>query len=249
MKTAQQHHFFLHDPTLQTLTPKMGQVITLSPEVTTRIATILRLREKELCTLFCKTMATTVELTSISAGKGAKIVATITSVTQHAPLRPEITLICGVTKQPTFEEICFTATQLGVTQIFPIITTKSYTKPYTAKDLQKFRAHAIAAAEQSKQIILPVIHEPQRLSELCADLETSPSAKIMFEADGSPFKTMLSQEAPTNITLAFGPEGGFTPEECVTLEACGFTKTRLCSPILRTQDAVEVGLGIIRCLF
>ena len=249
MKHEQQHHFFLYDPTLETTSLKVGSEITLSQDIATRIAAILRLRIREFCTLFKKDTAATIQLSAILPGKGAKITGTITAIQTPPPLQPEITLLCGVTKQTTFEEICYTATQLGVSNIFPITTTKSYAKAYTPKDFARFEAHMIAAAEQSKQIILPILHQPTTLEALSQTLKTSTSTKIVFETDGNPLKSLLLAEKPTNITIAFGPEGGFTPSECAELFECGFSKMQLCKPILRTQDAVVVGLGMIRSIF
>ena len=250
MKNNQQHHFFLHDPSLKNVIPIIGTEIILGPELSMRIATILRLRPREFCTLFYKSLALKIELTSISPGKGAKVSGRICEITEHAPLTPEITLVCGATKQATFEEICYTAAQLGVTNIFPITTQKSYVKTYSPKDLIKFNAQAIAAAEQSKQIILPIIHEPVSLEALLKTrLSSCASTKIIFETDGTPLRSWFTQGKPTHTTIACGPEGGFTPEECALLEQNNFKKMQLCKPVLRTQDAVEVALGFIRCLF
>lgn len=247
MKQTQHHHFFLHDPTGVCQGKTQGTTITLEAPLSTRIATILRLRAGETCTLFSGSTATTLELTSVTSGKGARITAIITAAAQHAPLQPAITLVCGITKQATFEEICYTATQLGVSYIIPIITAKSYTKPYSTKEMERFAAHSIAAAEQSKQIILPTLHAPQTLDAFATKLPASTSLRMMFEADGTPFRAMLAQEI-SDVVVAFGPEGGFTEHEQALLASRGFIKTQLCKPILRTQDAVEVGLGLIRCL-
>ena len=243
------HHFFLYDASGSTTKLAAGEKITLNPELSSRIATILRLSAGETCTLFANTGETaTLELTSVLAGKGAKVQATVIATSTTAPLQPKITLICGITKQATFEEICYTATQLGVSQIFPVTTQKSYTKAYNAKDMNRFMAQAIAAAEQSKQIFLPKIYAPSPLKAVLQNDFVANSTKVFFEADGQPFSIILHEQI-THLTAAFGPEGGFTNEEGKWLEEAHFKRLKLCTPILRSQDAVEVGLGIIRCLF
>jgi len=249
MSSGNQHHFFLYDATLKTSELLTGAILTLNAELSTRIATVLRLRTGETCTLFANngTMAT-IQLTSILAGKGAKVQGTITKLSQAEPLAPQITLICGITKHATFEEICYTATQLGVTQIFPVTTQKSYTKAYSAKDMQRCFLRTIAAAEQSKQIFLPTLHAPSTLQAVLKHDFIAGSTNILFETDGQPLRKLL-QEKVTHLAVAFGPEGGFTSQECELLTAAHFNKLQLCKPILRTEDAVEVGIGIIRCLF
>lgn len=245
----QEHHFFLHDLANSCGAKTVGSSVTIVGALATRIASILRLRNGESCTLFSGASSITIELTSILSGKRASVTGIITHIEHRKPLTPSLTLLCGATKPATFEEICYTATQLGVTQLIPVITTKTYAKSYSEKDYERFNAHTIAAAEQSKQIILPRIEQPVAFEKLAIKATSAPTLKLMFEADGQPITSLITQKKPEQIIVAFGPEGGFTPAEQTTLAEAGFIKVRLCPSILRTQDAVEVGVGLLRCLW
>lgn len=244
---SQQHHFFLHAPDFD-FTVALRSVTTLPPQTAHRISSILRLREKEHVTLFSGQVSTEIELQSISGGKKSIVTGTVVAIKKHATQTPRITLVCGIVKDGTFEEICYTATQLGVDEIVPLITQRSYTKPYSEKDYARFTALCIAAAEQSKQIILPTLLQPQKFIDYISSPHHA-DMKIIFEADGQPLRTLLSAPAAQSLIVAFGPEGGFSDEEQRLLLTQNFTKLRLCESILRTQDAVEVGIGVIRCLF
>lgn len=50
------------------------------------------------------------------------------------------------------------------------------------------------------------------------------------------------------VTLAFGPDGGFVPEELELLALAGFRAASLCGPILRTEVAVAAALGQLELL-
>ena len=225
----------------------MGSSTALPPQTAHRIASILRLREKEHVTLFAGQVSVEIELQSISGGKKSNASGTIVGLKKHTAGTPKITLVCGVVKDATFEEICYTATQLGVDEIVPLVTQKSYAKPYSEKDYARFKALCISAAEQSKQIILPALLQPQKFTEYFKSPHQA-EMKIIFEADGQPLRSLLSAATAPSLMVAFGPEGGFSDEEQQVLLAQNFTKLRLCESILRTQDAVEVGIGALRSL-
>lgn len=248
MKPSESHHFFIHAPEIATRTLTVGNRIDLPPTIAHRVATILRLKEQESVTLFAEHKCVTIKLEMILGGKKSHVSGTVTHRETKTPLSPTITLICGVVKTPTFEEICFTAAQLGVHRIIPVITEKSYTKPYTEKDFSRFNSICIAAAEQSKQIFLPTLEKPQKFTDILKTTAQNPAQKYLFEADGNSLRSIISKETPSELIVAFGPEGGFSAAEQEMLKTTHFEKLKLCTPILRTQDAVEVGVGALRCL-
>ncbi len=245
---SEAHHFFLHAPELATWDLAVGTRYTLPFQTAHRIASILRLREKECVTLFHKDIAITLELTSILSGKKSTVTGTVIAVETKQPLQPHITLMCGIVKNTTFEEICFSATQLGVARIIPVLTEKSYTKPYSEKDFAKFAAHCVAAAEQSKQIFLPTLEKPLKLADVLKTFSSNQATRYLFEADGSSLRSVVQKETPSELIVAFGPEGGFSTQEQQFLQGNGFEKLKLCTSILRTQDAIEVGIGALRSL-
>lgn len=248
MKTTESHHFFLHAPELASQAVTVGMQLVLPSGIAHRIATILRLKEGEQVTCFVEHLCITIKLNGILSGKKSHAAGTVTAVETKQPLTPTITLICGIVKNSTFEEICFSATQLGVSKIIPVLTEKSYTKAYSEKDFGKFAAHCLAGAEQSKQIILPTLEKPQKLADVLKTFSTKNTPKYLFEADGSSLRSVISKETPSELILAFGPEGGFSKAEQELLTKIGFEKLKLCTPILRTQDAIKVGIGALRCL-
>jgi|GEM_PF-2562986 len=248
MKASESHHFFIHSPEIAHLTLTPGSRLDLPSAIAHRVATILRLKEQESVTLFAGDRCVTIKLEMILGGKKSYASGTITHSETKAPLSPAITLVCGIVKTPTFEEICFTAAQLGVHRIIPVITEKSYTKPYTDKDFSRFNTICVAAAEQSKQIFLPAVEKPQKFTDILKTIPPSSAQKYLFEADGNSLRSVIEKETPSELIVAFGPEGGFSVSEQELLVKHDFEKLKLCTPILRTQDAIEVGIGALRSL-
>ena len=244
----EQHLFFLHEPTLNLASLHVGGTITCSPHTSTRTTTILRLRVGEKVTLFAHNICATITLATVVSGKKSLVTGIVEQIEEKKPFIPNIILVCGMVKASTCEDICYTATQLGVAQIIPIKTDKSYTKTYTEKDFSRFHAQCVAAAEQSKQIFLPQITQPQLFSEIVKKAELT-THSLFFEANGTPLQQSVKAIDPTQtITLFFGPEGGFSTEEQLALETNNGVKTALCKSILRTQDAILLGIGALRSI-
>lgn len=245
----ERHNFFLQCPELRGASPKIGAPFkVMDNALVTRMYQVLRLRPTEHVTFFFDDTSIEIVIDQIECGKKAYAIGQVVQMQQHHALKPEIHLLCGLTKKTTFEEIVYTATQLGVTSIIPLKTTKSYEKIYTEKDYERFCNIMIAAAEQSKQIILPTLAQPQSFENA---LNNARGEKINFDPMGKKLSIQISTWAKTSpqiFTLIFGAEGGLTVAELERVEEAGFEHYLLTPSILRTQDAIEVGVGLLRCL-
>ena len=105
-----------------------------------------------------------VELT----GDTAQIIELITS--QDLELPQPVTLICALPKGNNFDDIVRACTELGVTAIIPAISDRTLLQPSPQK-LQRWRKIAQEAAEQSEQLTIPTIAEPQPLQAVFANFQ------------------------------------------------------------------------------
>lgn len=245
--TTEKHLFFIHEPELELQNLQLQSPIHCSLQTSARISTVLRMRIGEHVTLFSDATCVTIQLTAISAGKKTSVSGIIQKIDIKKASDVKLILVCGVVKSSTFEEICYSATQLGVTHIIPVKTEKSYTKPYSEKEFTKFHAQCVAAAEQSKQISLPTISPVISFTEFEKIIKPNQNL-IFFEADGAPFTQIMEKNTKKDLMVIFGPEGGLSKSEQQKLEFFGAHKTALISAILRTQDAVIVGLGAVQII-
>jgi 16S rRNA (uracil1498-N3)-methyltransferase len=160
-----------------------------------------------------------------------------------------ITLICALPKGNNFDDIVRACTELGVTTIYPAISDRTLLVPSPQK-LQRWRKIAQEAAEQSERLTIPIIEEPQPLQTIFSQLSASNANRYWCEARGN-FPHLLeclqSTTTPitTQITIAIGPEGGWTPDEIDRAIEYDFQLVSLGRQILRTITAPIVALSIV----
>ncbi|MBD2775099.1 16S rRNA (uracil(1498)-N(3))-methyltransferase [Iningainema tapete] len=163
-------------------------------------------------------------------------------------LPASITLILALPKGNGFDEVVRCCTELGVAVIAPVVSGRTLLNPSPQK-LERWRRIAQEAAEQSERSIVPTILEPV---SFITSLSTVTNQRYICEARGD-FPHLLDclddKELLTNntgqITIAIGPEGGWTEKEVECARASGFQPVSLGSRILRAVTAPIVALSIV----
>jgi 16S rRNA (uracil1498-N3)-methyltransferase len=174
----------------------------------------------------------------------AQIIQVIT--TDDLELPQPVTLICALPKGNNFDDIVRACTELGVTEIIPVLSDRTLLQPSPQK-LQRWRKIAQEAAEQSERILIPTIAEPQAVGAIFAQIPDL-SHKYICEARGEhPHLLTCLQSTPLTqpIILAIGPEGGWTTGELDRALKSGFQPVSLGRRILRTITAPIVALSIV----
>ena len=103
----------------------------------------------------------------------------------------------------------------------------------------------IAAAEQSKQFIIPTMHMVIDLKDWKPQ---GSSYSIFFDGGGTPLKEVLHDldRQVDEFIACVGPEGDLTKEEKHQLKDQGFIFCALTPTILRAKQSIAVGLGVLR---
>jgi len=143
------------------------------------------------------------------------------------------------------------ATELGVGRIFPLVTSR--TIPLVEGERESLRIErwlriAEEAAKQSGRTMVPGI---ETIHELTDFVTQSAGARIMlWEGEPTPLREVLKKiDAPGEMTLLIGPEGGFSEGEVLTAQAQGFLVAGLGQRVLRAETATISILSIIQHLF
>ena len=162
---------------------------------------------------------------------------------QSVPL-PEISVLLAIFKFDRMEWAIEKLTELGAARILPVISRR--TEPHLAKAAEKrverWRKIAREAAQQARRLEPPEIASPAPLKR--AIQETIGCRIVLSEVEETvSLKSALSQCQPP-LTLAFGPEGGWTAEELDLFQDSGWTSASLGSTILRTETAVIAAVAI-----
>lgn len=157
------------------------------------------------------------------------------------PVRSKIKLNLGqaIPKGEKFDWLIQKATELGVSEIFPLITERTVVRPGESRSrIQRWNEIADQAAGQSENAFPPLIHPPQGLFNYLR-CEHSGLKLFLHEREGAKsLKEILqTQQNPTEITYLVGPEGGWSQAETKGIEESGFEKVHLGSRILRSETA------------
>jgi 16S rRNA (uracil1498-N3)-methyltransferase len=154
-----------------------------------------------------------------------------------------ITLIVALPKGNGFDEVVRCCTELGVAVIAPVISERTLLNPSPQK-LERWRRIALEAAEQSERSFVPTILEPVSFSSL-VNSHKSFGQQYICEARGSYPHLQDCLQDTEQITIAIGPEGGWTPMEVESAINAGFVPVSLGRRILRAVTAPIFALSIV----
>lgn len=155
-----------------------------------------------------------------------------------------LTLFQGYPKGDKMDDIIKNTTQLGISEIYPVLSKRSVVKIEDSKKeskLARFRKIAKESAEQSERNKIPSIPNIISFKEIDVngfDLLFFAYEKKARESETSDFKEIIKSIKP-NMKVGFfvGPEGGIDDVEANFLIKMGFKPIGLGSRILRTEMA------------
>jgi len=158
----------------------------------------------------------------------------------------EVTLLLSIVKFDAFEWAIEKATELGVGTIVPVAAGRSEKALISAaaKRAERWKKILLEASQQSRRVRVPVLEEMARATDAFGS--SNGSTKIMLsERREAPLLPQILS-APTSskaVTLAIGPEGGWTDSEFDVARRVGFLEASLGKLILRTETAVVAALA------
>lgn len=150
---------------------------------------------------------------------------------------PFCALCPALIKKDNMDLVLQKATELGVTDIYPLITDHTVHAHFNQEHA---RLIVQEAAEQCERLSVPVIHPPVKLPQLFTQLPKSCAGFYLAERSDS------QNTLPATGELAFlvGPEGGWSQKELSFLEKSPFQPLHFSVGILRAETAC---LAILAC--
>lgn len=164
-----------------------------------------------------------------------------------------VTLVVSIFRFDHMEWGIEKATELGVAAIAPVIArrTEKHLAQAAMRRVERWRRIAQEAAKQSRRSDVPVIYEPEPLAPR---LRVPSAATRIVLAEQERTTTLRDavkdaidaarNQMPT-LELAFGPEGGWAPEEEALFDANGWRAASLGPRILRAETASIAALAVI----
>ena len=162
------------------------------------------------------------------------------------PAAPPLTLIIALQRPQTFSKVIHSAVTIGIKEIHFIHTFKVEKSYWQSSRLQpeSLQEEIDLALEQSGDPVEPKLFFHRRF-KIFADDELDGIAGDSLRLFGDPAGAAPVPAQGTPVTLALGPEGGFTGYEINTLKEHNFHAMSLGTRILRTEFALAALLGKI----
>ncbi|MGB6431130.1 MAG: RsmE family RNA methyltransferase [Candidatus Acidiferrales bacterium] len=171
--------------------------------------------------------------------------------------RLAIRLLLSIVKMDRFEWALEKATELGVSEIVPLDSERSERALVAAAPKRAPRCERILheSAQQSRRMRAPELLAVATPLAAFRAVDTR-SLRIMLSerAGAAPLRVAVpvrvegdeeSRATPRAVSLAIGPEGGWTDAEFAAAAGCGFAEASLGENILRTETAVCAALAAI----
>lgn len=139
------------------------------------------------------------------------------------------------------------ATELGVTQITPIVSARCEVRlkeERADKLLTRWQQVASSACEQCGRSTLPIIHPPMLLADWLQQVQAD--LKLVLHPVAEP---MQSHAKPASLAFLIGPEGGLSDVEVAQAVSHSFHAARLGPRVLRTETAPVVALTMAQHLW
>lgn len=175
-------------------------------------------------------------------------VAEVNSASTELPI--DVVVACSLSKKDKIEWITQKSTELGAKQI--IFFDSKYSimnwKPNVVeKKMARLQEIAKNAAQQSKRRIIPQVVYVDKLKKLI-DYKVEANLVAYEESAKQGEISQLAQtlnNCPKSVLCAFGPEGGFAPDEIQFLNQNDFASVGLGPRIMRAETAPMYFLSVL----
>lgn len=218
--------------------------VALDPGPSQHLSRVLRMKTGDALTLF--------------DGRGGEYPATITAISkkqvtantgEHLNREAEsplsIHLGIAISRGERMDWVVQKATELGVTEITPLLSERTEVKlvgERADKKLRHWQNIASSACEQCGRNRVPVIHSLTGVDHWLA----SCTAERRFVLHHRAMEIDTGAETPGSVALLIGPEGGLSPEEIERAESSGFQSLRLGPRVLRTETAPLAAITLLQ---
>jgi 16S rRNA (uracil1498-N3)-methyltransferase len=180
-------------------------------------------------------------------GKDASLVAERQLREAEPETETDLWLLFAPIKRARLDWLVEKATELGVAALLPVWTARTQVERV---NLDRLRAHAIEAAEQSGRLSVPELREPERLDRL---LTIWPDGRRLIVCDesgaGEPISDAAAHLPPGPVALLVGPEGGFDETELDAMGKLSFvTRVGLGPRVLRAETATLAAVAVFQAI-
>lgn len=187
-----------------------------------------------------------------AASKTMVRIALTAPVTPAPEPRIRYAMALAVLKGDATDEAIRDAVMLGVSAVRPFVSTRVET---TLQALarghrrERWTRVAVASARQCGRATVPHVHEAVPFARLVTEVDDACRLLLVEPGLAGPFRLPADLPPPTAVTVAAGPEGGWTLEEVAAAEASGWQRLRLGGRVLRAVTAPAIALAACQAVW
>lgn len=227
----------------------LGKKVLLQEDASRHLLQVLRKKEGDEIWVF-NGDGNEYVATIVSTEKKKAIVQVSLATTPKIESSVRIHLGQGLSRGDRMDYAIQKAVELGVTEITPLITEHSQVKlsqERSEKRLAHWQSIAVSAAEQSGRCIVPVVRSPVSLGDWVRGNEDE--LKLICCPRQSKETDLSVSGSIKSISVAIGPEGGFSDSEITHAIQSKFSPLQLGPRVLRTETASVVALTVLQYRF
>lgn len=162
----------------------------------------------------------------------------------------QLTLALALLKGDKFDLVVQKATELGVTELVPVMTKfadiRLHDPSDAAKRVTRWQRIALEATKQSGRAAVPQINSPIPFAELI-ERESNDGLRVMFaEQEGEPMTELPASITTPSVFVLVGSEGGWSPEEIGAAKEHGWKIVTLGGRIMRAETAAIAVSALIQ---
>ena len=163
----------------------------------------------------------------------------LTKQTKPQIINESLILCPALIKKEPMDFVFQKATELGVSDIYPLITERTVVSKINSERTNRL---LIEAAEQCERLTIPTLHEPIKLTDLWHTLPSS-AQPICLAERGQEHTPKFSEKTPA---LCIGPEGGWSPDELDLFSRHQTSFWHMGNTILRAETAAIAAIACYR---
>lgn len=219
--------------------PSGGQVVITDPQLIHHLRDVLELRKGETVQVFDTEVEWSATIDKIEQAQITLHLGAI--VAPLVPLAHDLKLAVSLLKGDAWDDMVREVSQLGVTSIQPLLCEHTIVRQLTKRKLERYQIIAREATELSGGRRIPEILPPQEFSLWL--MQAPLTSTVVLDQSG---RQLISLELPQSVTLAIGPEGGWTKAELAQVSDQGIATASLLPRVLTARFAPEAAAAAIQ---
>jgi len=225
-----------------------GDIIDISGREAKHILNVMRLKEDDKVVVFDGTGK---EYTGFirKAGTGSLTVEVVETRMPKKEILPRITLAQCIPKKQKMDYIVEKATELGVSEIIPIISERVIVKLESDKAqtrIERWQKIALEASKQCGRTEIPKINEIEKFYKTLDCVNNYDIALLAsLGTDAIPLEKAVSHIQAGRIIFFIGPEGDFTHEEITMAKDTNCRFVSLGKRVLKSDTAPLYVLSVL----